>query len=131
MANTDHTKESILTSVKKMLGIQEDYEHFDPEIIMHINSAFLILNQLGVGPDRPFMIESKMDFWDDFLPEGDIELVKTYVYQRVRLMFDPPSSSFVLDSINKQIAEFEFRMSVQAEKDLLYPADMGGIYVSD
>ena len=55
MANTDHTKESILTSVKKMLGIQEDYEHFDPEIIMHINSAFLILNQLGVGPDRPFI----------------------------------------------------------------------------
>lgn len=131
MANTDHTKESILTSVKKMLGIQEDYEHFDPEIIMHINSAFLILNQLGVGPDKPFMVESKMDFWDDFLPEGEIELIKTYVYQRVRLMFDPPSSSFVLDSINKQIAEFEFRMSVQSEKDLLYPADMGGIYVSE
>ena len=89
MANTDHTKESILTSVKKMLGIQEDYEHFDPEIIMHINSAFLILNQLGVGPDKPFMIESKMDFWDDFLPEGEIELIKTYVYQKVRLLFDP------------------------------------------
>ena len=131
MPNTDHTKESILTSIKKMLGIQEDYEHFDPELIMHINSVFLILNQLGVGPDDPFMIESKMDFWDDFLPEGQIELVKTYVYDRVKLMFDPPASGFLVDSLNKQIAEFEFRMNVQAEKDKLYLADMSGIFVSE
>ena len=131
MANVDQTNESILTSVKKMLGIQEDYEHFDPEIIAHINSVFLILNQLGIGPDKPFTIENKMDFWDDFLPEGEIELVKTYIYQRVRLMFDPPASSFVLDSINKQIAEFEFRMNVQAEQGLLYPANMSGIYTSE
>lgn len=131
MPKTDHTKESILTSIKKMLGIQEDYEHFDPELIMHINSVFLILNQLGVGPEDPFVIESKMDYWDDFIPDGQIELVKTYTYDRVRLMFDPPTSGFLVDSLNKQIAEFEFRMNVQAEKDKLYPADMSGIFVSE
>lgn len=122
--------DSILTSVKKMLGIQDDYTHFDPEIIMHINSAFLILNQLGVGPDDPFVIESKMDYWDDFVDEGKIDLVKTYVYMRVRLMFDPPTSGFLVDSLNKQIQEYEFRMSVQAEKDLLPEADMSGIYIT-
>ena len=123
--------DSILTSVKKMLGIQEDYEHFDPEIIMHINSAFMILNQLGVGPEEPFVVENKMDSWDDVVPEGQIELVKTYVYMRVRLMFDPPTSSFLLDSLNKQIQEYEWRMNVQAEKDKLYPVDMGGIFVGE
>lgn len=127
----DTTRESILTSVKKMLGIQEDYEHFDSDIIMHINSTFLILNQLGVGPDDPFVVQDATDAWDDFVPEGQIELVKTYTYMRVRLMFDPPTSGFLLDSINKQIAEFEFRMNVQAEKDKLYPADMSGIFVDE
>ena len=125
------TRESILTSVKKMLGIQEDYEHFDDDIIMHINSTFLILNQLGVGPEEPFIVQDKMDAWDDFVPEGQIELVKSYTYMRVRLLFDPPTSGFLLDSINKQIAEFEFRMNVQAEKDKLYPADMSGIFVDE
>lgn len=125
------TRESILTSVKKMLGIQEDYEHFDDDIIMHINSTFLILNQLGVGPEDPFVVQDKMDAWDDFVSEGQIELVKSYTYMRVRLMFDPPTSGFLLDSINKQIAEFEFRMNVQAEKDKLYPADMSDIFVDE
>ena len=125
------TRESILTSVKKMLGIQEDYEHFDDDIIMHINSTFLILNQLGVGPEEPFTVQDKTDAWDDFVPEGQIELVKSYTYMRVRLLFDPPTSGFLLDSINKQIAEFEFRMNVQAEKDKLYPADMSGIFVDE
>ena len=114
-----------------MLGIQEDYEHFDSDIIMHINSKFLTLNQLGVGPDDPFVVQDAMDAWDDFVPEGQIELVKSYTYMRVRLMFDPPTSGFLLDSINKQIAEFEFRMNVQAEKDKLYPADMSGIFVDE
>ena len=123
--------DSILTSVKKMLGIQEDYEHFDPEIIMYINSAFMILNQLGVGPEEPFVIENKMDYWDDFIEPEKIELVKTYVYMRVRLMFDPPASGFLVDSLNKQIQEYEWRMNVQAEKDKLYPADMAGIFVSE
>ena len=120
--------DSILTSIKKKLGIQEDYTHFDEDIIMDINSVFMILNQLGVGPATPFVIESKADCWEDFIEEGKIEAVKSYMYQRVRLMFDPPASGFLVDSLNKQIQEFEFRMMVQAESDLLYPADMSGIY---
>lgn len=123
--------DSILISVKKKLGIQEDYTHFDEDIIMDINSTFLILNQLGVGPDEPFTIEDDIAEWSDFIDDGKIDLVRSYVYLRVRLLFDPPASSFLLDSINKQIAEFEFRMNVQAEKDLLYQPDMSEIYVSE
>lgn len=121
--------DSILQSVKKKLGIQPDYEHFDEDIITDINSAFMILNQLGVGPDEPFRITGADEVWSDFIEDGRIELVKSYVPLRVRLLFDPPTNSFLVDSINKQIQEFEFRMNVEAEKDLLYPADMSGIFV--
>lgn len=108
---------SILQTVKKQLGIQPDYTHFDNDIIMCINSAFFILNQLGVGPEEPFFIAGEEEEWEDFISEGDIELVKLYVPLRVRLSFDPPSNSYIVDSINKQLTEFEFRMNVQAEKD--------------
>lgn len=121
--------ESILQSVKKKLGIMPEYEHFDDEIITGINSAFSILNQLGVGPDEPFTISGSDEVWTDFIEDGRIELVKSYIPLRVRLLFDPPTNSFLVDSINKQIAEFEFRMNVEAEKDLLYPSDMTGIYM--
>lgn len=121
--------ESILQSVKKKLGIMPEYEHFDDEIITDINSAFTILNQLGVGPDEPFTISGSDEVWTDFIEDGRIELVKSYIALRVRLLFDPPTNSFLVDSINKQIAEFEFRMNVEAEKDLLYPSDMTGIYM--
>ncbi len=121
--------ESILQSVKKKLGIMPEYEHFDDEIITDINSAFSILNQLGVGPDEPFMISGSTEVWSDFIEDGRIELVKSYIPLRVRLLFDPPTNSFLVESINKQIAEFEFRMNVEAEKDLLYPSDMTGIYM--
>lgn len=121
--------ESILQSVKKKLGIMPEYEHFDDDIITDINSAFSILNQLGVGPDEPFTISGSDEVWTDFIEDGRIELVKSYIPLRVRLLFDPPTNSFLVDSINKQIAEFEFRMNVDAEKDLLYPSDMTGIYM--
>lgn len=110
--------DSILTSVKKMLGIQEDYEHFDADIIMHINSVLMILTQLGVGPAEGFMIEDKNDFWEDFVSEN-LEAVKTYVYLKVRLIFDPPTSSAVMEAINRTINELEWRLNVAAEsKDL-------------
>ena len=121
--------DSILNSVKKKLGIQEDYTHFDEDIIMDINSVFMILNQLGVGPDEPFTIEDKYDTWDDFIDDHRIEAVKSYMYMRVRLMFDPPTTGFLVESLNKQIAELEWRMNVQAETPHLYPADMSGIFV--
>lgn len=123
--------DSILQSVKKKLGILPDYRHFDEEIIMDINSAFFILNQLGVGPDEPFTIEDETSEWDDFMETGKIELVKSYIPLRVRLLFDPPTTAYLEDSINKQISEFEFRMQCEAEKLRLPDPDMGDVYVED
>ena len=100
--------ESILTSIKKLLGIPEDYEHFDQDIIIHINSVFMILNQLGVGPTEEFTITDKTAVWSDFISDNKkFESVKTYVYMKVRLLFDPPLSSAVMDCINKVISEME------------------------
>lgn len=109
--------DSILISIKKMLGIDEDYTHFDADIIMNINSILLILNQLGVGPERPFMITGSDEEWSDFVTEGSIEAVKTYIFLRVKVIFDPPTSSFVLDSYNKRIDELEWRMNVLVENE--------------
>lgn len=108
--------ESILTSIKKLLGIAEAYEHFDPDIIMHINSVFMILNQIGVGPSEGFTIEDETSVWTDFIPEtSKLEAVKTYVYLKVRLLFDPPLNSTVVESINRTISELEWRLNVAAE----------------
>ena len=106
--------ESILTSIKKLLGIAEEYEHFDNDIIMHINSVFMILTQLGVGPSKGFVITDSSASWDDFLPEGGekLQAVKTYMYMKVRLMFDPPTSSAVMESMNRMINELEWRLNV-------------------
>ena len=123
--------DSILNSVKKKLGIQEDYTHFDEDIIIDINSVFMILNQLGVGPDEPFTIEDEDAYWEDFIDNTRIEAVKSYMYMKVRLMFDPPTSGFLVDSLNKQIAELEWRMLVQAETPKLPEADMSVIYVNE
>lgn len=108
--------ESILQSVKKGLGVPEDDDGFDPELIMYINSALMILTQLGIGPLGGVIISGPEETWTSVI-EGsyELELVKTYVILRVRLMFDPPSSSFVLDAIKNQIAEFEWRLNVQVE----------------
>ena len=108
--------ESILDSIKLQLGITADYRQFDAQIMAHINSVFMLLNQLGVGPKDCFYIEDEFTTWDDFL-EGrtDLNAVKTYMYLRVKLMFDPPSTSFVLDSMKRQVEEMEWRLNVQAE----------------
>ena len=90
--------ESILTSIKKMLGISEEYEHFDPDIIMHINSVFMILTQMGVGPSEGFTIKDKTSKWTDFVSDiTKIESVKSYIYLKVKLLFDPPLSSSVTE----------------------------------
>ena len=108
--------ESILTSVKKMLGIPEDYEHFDADIIMHINSVFMILTQLGVGPAEGFTIMDEDAIWSDFIQDKKtIESVKSYMYLKVRLLFDPPLSSAVLDSMNRLISELEWRLNVAVD----------------
>ena len=109
--------ESILTSIKKLLGIAEEYEHFDADIIMHINSVFLNLTQIGVGPSEGFSITDKGDVWDDFLPDSqkNFNAVKTYVYLKVKLLFDPPTSSALMESTEKLAAEYEWRLNVAAE----------------
>lgn len=108
---------SILLSIKKMLGLDKDYDIFDPELIIHINSVFGTLHQLGVGPEEKYTISGDSEVWTDFLTEGEeIEEVKSYVYLRVRLLFDPPSSSFVLDSFKEQIKELEWRLQCKAEE---------------
>ena len=109
--------ESILTSIKKLLGIAEEYEHFDNDIIMHINSVFMILTQLGVGPSKGFAIADSSASWDDFLPEGGekLQAVKTYMYMKVRLMFDPPTSSAVMESMNRMINELEWRLNAAVD----------------
>ena len=108
---------SILTSIKKLLGIAEDYEHFDADLIMHINSVFMILTQLGVGPTEGFAIHDEDAIWDDFTKGRlDLEPVKTYMYLKVRLLFDSSSlSSAVIESMNRMISEFEWRLYNTAE----------------
>lgn len=109
--------ESILTSIKKLLGIAEDYENFDTDIIIHINSALMVLNQLGVGPSKGFSIKDKKNTWNEFIPEDryDMESIKSYVYMKVRLLFDPPASSAAITSMEKMVSELEFRINVAAE----------------
>lgn len=107
----------ILTSVKKLLGIAEEYKHFDEDIIVHINSVFMILTQLGVGPSEGFSINDESAVWTDFIGEDNknFQSVKTYVYMKVKLIFDPPLSSAVLESMNRTISELEWRLNVAAD----------------
>lgn len=105
--------DSILDSTKKLLGIDPEYEVFDMDIVIHINSAFSTLTQLGVGPEDGFEIRDKTSKWNDFLNEDPrVNSVKSYIYLRTRLLFDPPSTSFALDAFNKNIKEMEWRLNV-------------------
>lgn len=107
---------SILTSIKKMLGIAEDYTAFDNDLIMHINSVLMILTQLGVGPATGFSISDSTAEWTDFLSTNtQIEAVKSYVYLKVRLLFDPPTSSAVIESTNRLISELEWRINAAVD----------------
>lgn len=108
--------DSILVSIKKLLGVDEYCDHFDTDIIIHINSALMVLNQLGVGPSTGFVVTSNSETWSDFLGENKaIESVKTYVYLKTRLVFDPPQTSSVIDAINRQISELEWRINVAVD----------------
>ena len=114
--------DSILTSIKKLLGITEEYEHFDQDIIMHINSALMILTQLGLGKSDGFFVTDETETWNDFL-NGDFiskfEGTKTYVYMKVKLIFDPPTSSAAIESMTRMVNEFEWRLNAAAESVFL------------
>jgi hypothetical protein len=107
---------SILNSVKKTLGVPEDYEAFDPDIILHINSVLSVLEQLGVGPAGGTFIDGPDQTWEEYIAiPSKFNLIRSYVSLRVRLLFDPPVSSFHVDAIKEQIREFEWRLNVQRE----------------
>lgn len=109
---------SILNSTKKILGIADDYTAFDLDIITHINTALSTLTQLGIGPTVGFMIEDEIATWEDFITYFNIfqlNTVKSYVFLRVRLLFDPPTTSYLINSMERQIQELEWRLNVNRE----------------
>lgn len=104
--------ESILESIKKLLGIIQEDTIFDNDIIMHINSVFMILTQIGVGPSEGFSIKDESSTWEQFIVDGNkLQAIKSYMYLKVRLLFDPPLSSAVMSSIERQISELEWRLA--------------------
>lgn len=114
-------EESILVTIKKLLGIHEDYTAFDTDVIILINSAFMTLQQLGVGPANGFTITGDTETWDDFIPDGMmLDGVKHYIFICVKMVFDPPANSYVMDAMKVQKEELEWRLREQAE---FYPGD--------
>lgn len=108
---------SILTTIKKLLGIESDYTHFDSDIIIYINSVLMSLNQIGIGPDAGYAITSDTETWSNYLGAStNLEAVKSYIYLKVRLVFDPPSSDSVIKAIERQIQELEWRLNIQGEE---------------
>lgn len=102
---------SILLSVKKNLGIEEDFTEFDQDIVMHINTILNVLTQIGVGPSNGFQIEDASSSWSDFIDDQRLNMVRTYVYARVRLIFDPPQLTSVTECLKETIKELECRLS--------------------
>ena len=104
--------DSILNSIKKLLGIDEAYTHFDADIIMGINTALSILTQIGVGPSTGFSIADNTAIWTSFVPDmSKLELIKSYVHLKTKLLFDPPASSTIVEVYNRQLTELEWRIS--------------------
>jgi hypothetical protein len=117
-------EESILKSIKKILGLNDDYTVFDLDLIIHINSVFSILTQLGVGPEEGFSIEDDSAEWSDFIDDdiNQYNLIRSYTFLKVRLMFDPPGTSYQITAAEKQTDEYEWRISAVREK-ILYDAE--------
>lgn len=108
---------SILLTIKKMLGLDADYHAFDMDVIADINSALMIVSQLGVGPDPPLVITGDEETWSDLLGDNlnKYQLVKAYIHQKVKLMFDPPNSGVLHQAAERLISEFEWRLMVAAD----------------
>lgn len=109
--------DSILNSIKKLIGMDPEYTQYDTDLIVYINSMFAILKQVGVGPENGFSISDDSATWDEYLPDYDknFEFVKTYIQQRVKLVFDPPLTSSVLDAMKETIKELEWRLNIAGE----------------
>lgn len=118
-------EESVLTSIKKLLGIAEEYTQFDTDLIIHINTVLSVLGQIGVGSDGRQSITDKNTTWESFMgSEVKLDMVKSYVYLKVKLLFDPPQSSAVMDAINRNIGELEWRIFVETDPEI--PNDTAG-----
>lgn len=108
--------DSILDSIKKILGMPPAYDAFDTDLVIHINSVFGILAQLGVGPEGGFSISDNTTLWKAYLGDSkDLEMVKSYIALKVRLVFDPPTIGAVMDAMKEQIREYEWRLNVQVD----------------
>lgn len=107
--------DSILVTIKKLLGFDASYDEFDLDIITHINSVLFTLHQLGVGPSDGFTIEDDSATWDQFIGSDKVAAVKSYIHLKVRMMFDPPTTSYLINSMEKQISEMEWRLNVHSE----------------
>lgn len=123
---------SILGSTKKTLNLSESYVAFDEDIIMYINSTFSVLNQLGIGPTDGFSITDNTAVWDDYqVPANQLGMVKSYVYLKVRMLFDPPGTSYLIEAMNKQIGEFEYRLNNFREVELQRLLDQTQVVVEE
>lgn len=105
---------TILSTIKGMLGVQEDVDAFDEELLAYLNSAFLTLSQLGIGTNNKFMVD-KYTLWGDFETQIPYEVLQTYLYLKVRLVFDPPQTHVVMDAMKSQIQEYEWRLNAQVD----------------
>lgn len=114
--------DSILTSIKKLLGIAEEYEHFDEDLVLQINAVFMTLKQLGIGPSEGFEIQNDSTTWNQYIDvekEPDkltlLSAVKTYIHLKVKMVFDPPLNGSVAESIKQRISELEWRLNHEVE----------------
>lgn len=124
--------DSILDSTKKVLGLEADYTAFDIDIIMHINSVFSTLQQIGVGPSAGYAIEDDAALWSDFLgSDPRLNAVKTYMYLRVRLLFDPPQTSYGVEALKEQIKEHEWRLNTYMEATIWVDPDPGDVELEE
>lgn len=114
--NNDTINESILVSIKKLLGLASSNNSFDTDVIIHINTAFMVLNQLGVGPEEGFSIKSSEEVWSDFVDDDEhLDAIKTYIYLKVKMVFDPPQHGPTEDALKESIREYEWRLNVKVE----------------
>lgn len=112
--------DTILTSIKKLLGIEKTDTSFDADVIMSINTSLFSLNQLGVGPEEGYFIIGDTETWVEFIGERkDLEVIKTFIYLKTRLLFDPPTNAFAIEAMERSIKEYEFRLNVQTDKQIV------------
>lgn len=123
----NENNDSILNTIKKLLGINPENTDFDMDIIIHINSVFSTLRQLGIGNENGYKITNSQNLWNEFIDDNKyLEEVKSYMYLKVRLLFDPPQNSFLVDSFKKSIDEYEWRFTVISDEIKKEGGDIDG-----